>query len=367
MEEDNRKNVNRIKKFIIGGLLVLLIVPLVLCIVLFIKIGKMEDKLDAYLDNGTSCGMATVSDSLLAAGNGANKVTVIIEEPDEESPVEDDTRAIDKTVAKRDVEAINSLDKSLGDNSLYKTNLATVTDPATASDATTEEASTEAATTEEALKTPVKNGHKVYLTFDDGPSKYTDQILDILKEKGVKASFFVVVDDYTYSDELNRIVKEGHTLGMHSMSHKYEVIYKDLAAFEKDVNGVHDLLLDITGVDSKFYRFPGGSSNTVSRVSIDDCVEYLDSQGITFFDWNALNGDAEYVNYSAEELNMNVMSYVHANSGDSMVLLHDQLNHGATVEALPALIDTLISEGYEIVPIDETTEPVQHGYNAAEE
>lgn len=250
---------------------------------------------------------------------------------------------------------------------LYKTNLATSTDPATASDATTEEASTEAATTEEALKAPVKNGHKVYLTFDDGPSKYTDQILDILKEKGVKATFFVVVDDYTYSDELNRIVKEGHTLGMHSMSHKYEVIYKDLAAFEKDVNGIHDLLLDITGVDSKFYRFPGGSSNTVSRVSIDDCVDYLDSQGITFYDWNALNGDAEYVDYSAEELNMNVMSYVHANPGDSMVLLHDQLNHGATVEGLPALIDTLISEGYEIVPIDETTEPIQHGYNAAEE
>ena len=366
MEEDNRKNVNRIKKFIIGGMLVLLIVPLVLCIVLFIKIGNMEKKLDAYIDNGSSLGIASVSDSLLAAGSGADKVTAVIEEADE-NPIEDDTRAIDRTVAKRDVEAINSLDKSLGEGGLYKTNLATSTDPATVSDATTEEASTEAATTEEALKAPVKNGHKVYLTFDDGPSKYTDQILDILKEKGVKATFFVVVDDYTYSDELNRIVKEGHTLGMHSMSHKYEVIYKDLAAFEKDVNGIHDLLLDITGVDSKFYRFPGGSSNTVSRVSIDDCVDYLDSQGITFYDWNALNGDAEYVDYSAEELNMNVMSYVHANAGDSMVLLHDQLNHGATVEALPALIDTLISEGYEIVPIDETTEPVQHGYNAAEE
>lgn len=115
MEEDNRKNVNRIKKFIIGGLLVLLIVPLVLCIVLFIKIGNMEKKLDAYIDNGSSLGIASVSDSLLAAGSGANNVTVVIEEADEDDPVEDDTRAIDRTVAKRDVEAINSLDKSLGE------------------------------------------------------------------------------------------------------------------------------------------------------------------------------------------------------------------------------------------------------------
>ena len=138
MEEDNRKNVNRIKKFIIGGLLVLLIVPLVLCIVLFIKIGNMEKKLDAYIDNGSSLGIASVSDSLLAAGSGANNVTVVIEEADEDDPVEDDTRAIDRTVAKRDVEAINSLDKSLGEGGLYKTNLATSTDPATASDATTE-------------------------------------------------------------------------------------------------------------------------------------------------------------------------------------------------------------------------------------
>jgi peptidoglycan/xylan/chitin deacetylase (PgdA/CDA1 family) len=366
MEEENRKNVNRIKKFIIGAMLFLIFVPLILCIVLFIRIGRLEKKLDTYLDNGTGLGTATVSDPLLAAGtNCSDPVKLIAEEEEEEEELEDAT--VDRTVAKADAAALNALDKSLEKGGLYKTNLATRTDPATASDATTEEASTEAASTEAEVVKPVPNGHKVYLTFDDGPSKYTNQILDILEEKGVKATFFVVVDDYTYSDELNRIVSDGHTLGMHSMSHKYEVIYKNLNSFKKDVNGVHDLLLDITGVDSKYYRFPGGSSNTVSRVSIDDCIDYLDSQGITYYDWNALNGDAEYVDYSAEELNMNVMGYVHANPGDSMVLLHDQLNHGATVEALPSLIDTLISEGYEIVPIDETTTPVQHGDTSAEE
>ena len=360
MEEDNRKNVNRIKKIIIGGLLLLMIVPLVLCIVLFIKLGKIEEKLDTVVDSGTSLGTATMSDSILAANTAGSKVTVVFENPDEDD-TEDDIE-----VARKDAAAINSLDKSLEGGDLIKTNLATRSDAASVTDASTEAATTEAASTEEALK-PVKNGHKVYLTFDDGPSIYTDQILDILKEKGVKATFFVVVDDYTYTDELNRIVDEGHTLGMHSMSHKYEVIYKDLAAFEKDVEGVHDLLFDITGVDSKFYRFPGGSSNTVSRVSIDECIDYLGSQDISYFDWNALNGDAEYVDYSAEELNMNVMGYVHSNQGDSMVLLHDQLNHGATVEALPALIDTLISEGYEIVPIDSKTTPVHHGESAAED
>ena len=369
MEEENRKNVNRIKKFIIGALLVLLVLPMILCIVLFIRIGKLEKKIDVIIDGGKSIETASASDSLLAsddrgrltaAGNAAGAVSQV--ENAENSEPKTESRA------RQDAAAIKALDKSLSSNELYKTNLATKSDASvTDAAATTEAAATESVSTEALTEAPIPNGHKVYLTFDDGPSIYTDKILNILEDKGVKATFFVVADDYTYSDELNRIVNEGHTLGMHSMSHKYEIIYKDLDSFKADVDGIHDLLYDVTGVDCKFYRFPGGSSNTVSKTPIDDCIDYLDSRDIKYFDWNALNGDAEYIDYTAEELNSNVMSYVRTNPGDSMVLLHDQLNHGTTVEALPALIDILKQEGYEIVPIDDSTIPVQHGVSAAEE
>ena len=326
MEEDNRASVNRIKKMIIATICILIFVPIILCIVLMFRVGRLEKKLDEYIRNNSQSEIEVASDlDAEVAQSREWKTTEIAEVP---SP--------QQRMAKEDADAINALDKQVDESSelLLKTK-------ATDTDA-------------------VYNGHKVYLTFDDGPGPYTNEILDILKDKGVKATFFVVADDFTYADEMNRIVAEGHTLAMHSMNHKYDVIYKDLDAFKQDVNGLHDLLYYMTGVDCKYYRFPGGSSNTVSGVSIDDCIEYLNTRGITYFDWNALNGDAEYVNYTADELNSNVMGYVRNNPGNSTVLLHDLGNHYATVEALPGLIDTLIEEGYEILPIDDSTKPVQH-------
>lgn len=326
MEEGNRASVNRIKKMIIATICILIFVPIILCIVLMIRIGRLEKKFDEYLKNNSQSEVevATENDAALAEA----RIWQTTEVADVPSPKQQ--------MAKEDADAINDLDKQVDDSSelLLKTK-------ATDTDA-------------------VYNGHKVYLTFDDGPGPYTNEILDILKEKGVKATFFVVADDFTYADEMNRIVAEGHTLAMHSMSHKYDVIYKDIDSFKQDVNGLHDLLYYMTGVDCKYYRFPGGSSNTVADVSIDECIDFLNESGITYFDWNALNGDAEYVDYTADELNTNVMGYVHNNPGNSTVLLHDLGNHYATVEALPGLIDTLKSEGYEILPIDDTTKPVQH-------
>ena len=332
MEEDNRASVNRIKKMIIATICVLIFVPIILCIVLMFRMGKLEKKLDEYIrkDSESQLEVASDMDAKLAEER-VWETTDVAEVPSLQER------------AKEDADAINALDKQVDDSSeLLSNGKATDTDA-------------------------IYNGHKVYLTFDDGPGPYTNEILDILNEKGVKATFFVVADDYTYSDELNRIVREGHTLAMHSMNHRYDVIYKDIDAFKQDVNGLHDLLYVMTGVDCKYYRFPGGSSNTVSDVPISDCIDFLNSRGFTYFDWNALNGDAEYVSYTADELNTNVMGYVHNNPGNSTVLLHDLGDHYATVEALPGLIDTLISEGYEILPIDDSTKPVQHFAGMVEE
>ena len=115
--------------------------------------------------------------------------------------------------------------------------------------------------------------HKVYLTFEDGPSDNTGEILDILAQYDVKATFFVVGKEDEESKALyQRIVDEGHTLGMHSYSNKYSQIYQSDEAFEEDFERLRDELHQVTGVNSIYYRFPGGSSNQISNVPMSDFI-----------------------------------------------------------------------------------------------
>ena len=201
---------------------------------------------------------------------------------------------------------------------------------------------------------------KVYLTFDDGPSTNTQQILDILKQYNVKATFFVIGKTDDLSKEMyKKIVEEGHTLGMHSYSHKYSVIYDSMSAFEQDFNQIHDYLKEVTGVDCKYYRFPGGSSNQVSNSDMREFIRYLNDRGITYYDWNVSSGDATSQAYTADELIQNVMGDV-TKYKTSVVLMHDSAVKPATVEALPALIEQLQGIGAEILPIDENTATVHH-------
>ena len=204
------------------------------------------------------------------------------------------------------------------------------------------------------------NGKKVYLTFDDGPTDHSNELMDILDKYNVKATFFVVVNSPKHAAELNRMVRDGHTLGLHSESHVYSKVYADLNSFKKDVSGVHDWVKRLTGYDAKYYRFPGGSSNTVSNVSMSDCIDYLHKNGYEYFDWNALSFDAENTYLGTDQLNSNVLSYVRNNPEDSVVLLHDLQDQHNTIDALPDLIETLQSEGYELCALDENAPLVQH-------
>ena len=201
---------------------------------------------------------------------------------------------------------------------------------------------------------------RVYLTFDDGPSIYTGQILDILKANDIKATFFVIArEDESYWPYYTRILEEGHTLGMHSYTHDYNQVYASLDSFETDVNSLSQFLYDRTGEYPTIYRFPGGSSNTVSNVPMEECIAYLNEQGITYYDWNALNGDAVSSELPPEKLVENIMNSVRQNN-TSIVLMHDMQSRHTTVESLQPLIDTLKDEGYEILPIDENTPLIQH-------
>ncbi len=205
---------------------------------------------------------------------------------------------------------------------------------------------------------------KVYLTFDDGPSIYTGEILDILKEYDVKATFFVIgKEGEEYEALYNRIVDEGHTLGMHSYSHKYNEIYESKEAFAGDLSKLREYLYDVTGVESKLYRFPGGSANTVSKTDMGELITYLDEQGITYFDWNVASGDASGSTLSVEQIVDNCtenMDYYN----NAFILMHDSKEKHTTVEALPIVIEKIRAlEHTQIVPITEDTVPVQQRKN----
>ncbi|MCR5469288.1 MAG: polysaccharide deacetylase [Lachnospiraceae bacterium] len=201
---------------------------------------------------------------------------------------------------------------------------------------------------------------KVYLTFDDGPSSNTSEILDILKEHNVKATFFVIGQEDEKSKELyKRIVDEGHTLGMHSYSHKYSELYSSVESFEEDFTRIQNLLYDVTGQECLYYRFPGGSSNQVNNDDMAKCISFLNAQGITYFDWNVSNGDATSQVYTSEDLVENVMKDV-VKYKTSIVLMHDTSAKEKTVDSLSTLIERLEDLGADILPIDGDTTVIQH-------
>ena len=221
---------------------------------------------------------------------------------------------------------------------------------------------TETKVEEPAKINPVKSsGKKVYLTFDDGPSSNTDQILDILKDYDVKATFFVVgKTDERSVKAYQRIVEEGHTLAMHSYSHKYDEIYESKEAFARDLNSLQEYLYETTGVWPRIYRFPGGSSNTVSKVDMQELIEYLTDIGITYFDWNVASGDAVSRTLPAETIVNNCLSGIEKQK-ESVILMHDASNKGTTIEALPQIIEAIQEQGdAELLPITDETVPVQH-------
>ena len=203
--------------------------------------------------------------------------------------------------------------------------------------------------------------HKVYLTFDDGPSIYTNDILDILDSYNVKATFFVVGKEGTNAEEaLQRIVDEGHTLGMHSYSHKYKELYESMDSFTQDFARIRDSIYQATGVESVCYRFPGGSSNTISEIDMHDFIDYLDSQGVEYYDWNVSSGDGGSMKLSTDTLLENCTKDIDTRD-TSIILLHDSAEKPTTVEALPDIIENILARPDTVIlPITENTRPIHH-------
>lgn len=312
LERKKRQRISKIKTAIMFLVGTWLIVSMVICITLLYKVHYINEKLEYLLDNFTVSGQV-------------------------------------------DQESKNNA-KETEESAYYQYDMEEAADAA----GTNESYPIAAAINQKENLATEGDTLKVYLTFDDGPSSNTTQILDILKQYNIKATFFTIGNEDEEAKALyQRIVDEGHTLGMHSFSHKYSVIYDSMDAFETDFSQIQNYLFEVTGKECLYYRFPGGSSNHVSNTSMGEFIKYLNGQGITYFDWNVSCGDATSQAYTPEELVNNVMADV-VKYKTSIVLMHDSQTKTTTVEALGPMIEALQGMGVELLPIDENTTVVQH-------
>lgn len=205
------------------------------------------------------------------------------------------------------------------------------------------------------------SGNKVcYLTFDDGPSKNTPKILDILKKYNAKATFFVINSaDIGY---IKRIHDEGHTVGLHTATHNYAQIYSSTEAYFNDLKQISDKVESIIGVKTTVMRFPGGSSNQISskycKGIMTKLVTLVPQNGYSYFDWNVSSGDADAVTPSYTYIRNNVLNNA-KNKNSICVLMHDAAAKTTTVQALPEIIEGLTKMGFAF----EALKPETYGFH----
>ena len=205
-----------------------------------------------------------------------------------------------------------------------------------------------------------KSGSKIiYLTFDDGPSKHTGRLLDVLKKYNVKATFFVT--GFGSDDLIKREYEEGHTVALHTYTHDYKTVYSSVDAYYKDLYKIRDRVKRITGVESNLIRFPGGSSNTVSRRTpglMSYLVKDVQAKGFHYFDWNVSSGDAGATT-STNKVYSNVVGSLRKDV--SVVLQHD--SKGYSVDAVERIIKFGLENGYTFKALDENSYGAHHGVN----
>ncbi len=199
------------------------------------------------------------------------------------------------------------------------------------------------------------NPKKMYLTFDDGPSrKNTEIILDILKERNIQATFFVVGENVKkYPELIKRMAEEGHTIGVHCYSHSYDKIYAGVQDYVDDFEQARELIYEITGEEVWCYRFPGGSINKYNKHLYNDIIEKMSEAGYVYYDWNGCFEDA-VSNPKKEEIIKNAVEST-LKRKKVIMLAHDTVEE--TAECLNEVLDLLPE--YEFLPLTKDVEPIQ--------
>ena len=185
-----------------------------------------------------------------------------------------------------------------------------------------------------------------YLTFDDGPSKNSGQILDILEEYDAKATFFMIGSEIREENReiIERIVKDGHAIGLHSNVHRFEKLYAGVDVCVRDFEAQYELLKEEYGIDTKIFRFPGGSACSYMNGQRHAYIDAMREKGYVGFDWH-VSGEDSYGNPTVWSIQKNIFEYIDGYESP-IILLHDINTGDATVDALPGILERLHSEGY---------------------
>lgn len=214
----------------------------------------------------------------------------------------------------------------------------------------------------EILKAQNSNTNKIcYLTFDDGPSDNTLKVLDVLDRYNVKATFFVVKN--SKAEYIKKISALGHTVGLHTASHSYPDIYSSEEAYYNDLNAVSAVVEEQIGIKSNVIRFPGGSSNVISKGYCEGIMTALTKSvkdnGYFYYDWNVDSGDASGANVRYTVIRDNVLRAA-KNKNSICVLMHDTSAKNTTVQALPEIIEGLSLMGYRFEALTENSFSFAH-------
>ena len=200
-----------------------------------------------------------------------------------------------------------------------------------------------------------KNGKTVYLTFDDGPGAYTEKLLGYLDRYDVKATFFVTNQFSGYKYLIGEAHKRGHTIGVHTSSHKWE-IYKSKESYLADFEKIQKTIEAETGKRAEIFRFPGGTNNLVSKKQKKGIMTLLSKEmkdmGYVYFDWNVDCNDSRYGD--TQRVIESTIEQI-SKKNISVVLMHDIKNH--TVEAVPAIIEYCLRNGYTFKALDKNSPP----------
>ncbi len=203
----------------------------------------------------------------------------------------------------------------------------------------------------------------VYLTFDDGPSSNTKKILDILDKYDAKATFFVTGNGQKYNSYIKEAYNAGHTIGLHTYTHEYS-IYSSQETYFADLTKVGNMVKDLIGFVPKYIRFPGGSSNTVSKKYcngiMSELVDAVHEAGYEYYDWNVSSGDASGNNVAVSKIVKNSTS---SSANSIVILMHDTDAKDTTVEALSQIIEYYQDKGYVFKGIDDSSYTAHHSVN----
>lgn len=194
--------------------------------------------------------------------------------------------------------------------------------------------------------TPYREGKVAYLTFDDGPDdKNTPAVLDVLKEAGVKATFYVTgAQAEAHPDVLRRIYAEGHAIGNHSYDHRYEKLYPSVDGFFREMERTDEVIYGILGVRPLILRAPGGRIGHFTAAY----APALQAHGYVEHDWNVSSADAAPGHPTAQDFIDNITGETEgeATAHTAIILMHSSEGHEETVKALPEIIRVLREKGY---------------------